>query len=123
CGDSGTGGSGGGSNGGGDTGGNPGTGGTPDTGGSPEGGAPEGGAPAGGSPGEGGAGGGASSFNLSFDGSGFAPHNDQNLYVQVLDAGGNVVASDMAVVSGGTFSFDFTNVDAEGGSVDYYAPT
>ncbi len=70
---------------------------------------------------EGGAGGGGSAFNLNFDGSGFNPHNGQNLYVQVRNAAGDVVASDMTTVQGGTFTFTFNSVEAEGGNVDYYA--
>jgi hypothetical protein len=119
CGDSGTGGAGGGTAGG-DTGGNPGTGGTPGTGGEPAGAGPEGGSGDGGSPGEGGSGG-APGADLQFNGTGFNPHNGQNLYVQVRDAADAVVADDMVNVSNGTFTFTFTGVSAAGGVIDYYA--
>jgi hypothetical protein len=43
------------------------------------------------------------------------------LFVRVLDSSGAEVATDDAVVAAGAFAFTFTNIDAEGGSVDYYA--
>jgi len=61
-------------------------------------------------------------FDLTVSGSGFAPHNTQLLSV-VLIEDGNFLARDSAVVSGGNFSFTWTDTLKPGSfyRVDYYA--
>jgi len=63
-------------------------------------------------------------FDLSFSGSGFAPHNGQTLGVAIVSlADGSVIATDSVTVADGAFSFEWLGLLDEGASyfVDYYA--
>jgi hypothetical protein len=63
-------------------------------------------------------------FDLSFSGMAYSPHNGNNLYVALVDQNGmSVVAADSTVVADGLFSFAFPGALMEGASyyVDYFA--
>lgn len=121
--DGGNGGSGG-SGGSGGMGGSGGTGGTGGMGGAGGSGGTGGTGGAGGAGGTGGGGaGGGEGFDLTFNGTGFTPHDGQFLGVAVLDSTGAVVASDgMTVPATGEFSFTFPGILQSGAtySLKYY---
>lgn len=63
-------------------------------------------------------------WDLTFSGTGFAPHEGQELSAALVDVSTDaVVATDSAVVTGGAFSFIWAGALAEGGTyrIDYYA--
>jgi hypothetical protein len=63
-------------------------------------------------------------YDLSFDGVSYGPHEGQMLHVALVRlADSSVIQRDSATVSGGSFSFTWSNVLARGTSyrLDYYA--
>ena len=63
-------------------------------------------------------------FTLTVSGAGFGPHDGQTISAAVVDdMTDEVLATDSAAVTDGTFSFTFTEVISDAGTyrVDYYA--
>jgi len=68
----------------------------------------------------------AQTFNLTFNGVSFDPHNGDDLYVAVVRSDDSqVLATDMITLSGGQFSFSWTDILEEGKAyhIDFYADT
>jgi hypothetical protein len=67
---------------------------------------------------------GGATFDLTFSGTGFGPHDGQTITVAVTDIeDAVVVATDSTTISGGAFSFNFPGILGETHTfhVDYYA--
>lgn len=68
----------------------------------------------------------ALTFDLTFDGVSYAPHNGDDLYLAVVRTDDSeVLATDMVNISGGEFSFSWTDILEEGTAyhIDFYADT
>jgi hypothetical protein len=66
-------------------------------------------------------GGGGAGFNVQINGSGYAPHNGEVVYIIIRDAAeAELAAGESAAIAGGNFTFTFEDAPATATIIDYY---